>query len=205
MNIEVKKTVKPVDYAKSMKILEQRVQDVLLDKKDEFLWIIEHYPVYTAGTSSKNIDLLNKNLNVIKTNRGGKHTYHGPGQKVVYFVLNLNKREKDIRKLVNKIENCIIEILKEFKVKSYTDKKNIGIWVKNKNNLMKIAAIGIRVKKWIAYHGFAINMSNDLSKYKNIVPCGIKDNGITSLKDMGITNFNKIEEIIAKKFLSTFL
>ena len=205
MNIEVKKSVKPVDYTKSMKILEQRVQDVLLDKKDEFLWIIEHTHVYTAGTSSKQIDLLDENVNVIKTNRGGKHTYHGPGQKVVYFVLNLNKREKDIRKLVNKIENCIIEILKEFKVKSYTDKKNIGIWVKNKNNMMKIAAIGIRVKKWIAYHGFAINISNDLSKYKNIVPCGIKDKGITSLKDMGITNFNKIEEIIAKKFLSTFL
>ena len=205
MNIEVKNSVKPVDYAKSMKILEQRVQDVLLDKKDEFLWIIEHTHVYTAGTSSKEIDLLDENLNVIKTNRGGKHTYHGPGQKVVYFVLNLNKREKDIRKLVNKIENCIIEILKEFKVKSYTDKKNIGIWVKNRNNMMKIAAIGIRVKKWIAYHGFAINISNDLSKYKNIVPCGIKDKGITSLKDMGITNFNKIEEIIAKKFLSTFL
>ena len=205
MNIEVKNSVKPVDYAKSMKILEQRVQDVLLDKKDEFLWIIEHTHVYTAGTSSKDIDLIDKNLNVIKTNRGGKHTCHGPGQKVVYFVLNLNKREKDIRKLVNKIENCIIEILKEFKVQSYTDKKNIGIWVKNKNNMMKIAAIGIRVKKWIAYHGFAINISNDLSKYKNIVPCGIKDKGITSLKDMGITNFNKIEEIIAKKFLSTFL
>ena len=205
MNIEVKNSVKPVDYAKSMKILEQRVQDVLLDKKDEFLWIIEHTPVYTAGTSSKDIDLLDKNLNVIKTNRGGKHTYHGPGQKVVYFVLNLNKREKDIRKLVNKIENCIIEILKEFKVKSYTDKKNIGIWVKNKNNFMKIAAIGIRVKKWIAYHGFSINISNDLSKYKNIVPCGIKDKGITSLKDMGISNFDKIEEIIAKKFLNTFL
>ena len=205
MNIEVKNSVKPVDYAKSMKILEQRVQDVLLDKKDEFLWIIEHTHVYTAGTSSKEIDLLDENLNVIKTNRGGKHTYHGPGQKVVYFVLNLNKREKDIRKLVNKIENCIIEILKEFKVKSYTDKKNIGIWVKNKNNLMKIAAIGIRVKKWIAYHGFSINISNDLSKYKNIVPCGIKDKGITSLKDMGISNFNKIDEIIAKKFLNTFL
>ena len=205
MNIEVKNSVKPVDYAKSMKILEQRVQDVLLDKKDEFLWIIEHTHVYTAGTSSKEIDLLDENLNVIKTNRGGKHTYHGPGQKVVYFVLNLNKREKDIRKLVNKIENCIIEILKEFKVQSYTDKKNIGIWVKNKNNLMKIAAIGIRVKKWVAYHGFAINISNDLSKYKNIVPCGIKDKGITSLKDMGINNISKIDAIIAKKFLNTFL
>ena len=205
MNIEVINSIKSVDYTKSMKILEKRVHDVFLGKKDELLWIVEHNSVYTAGTSSRNIDLLDKNLKVIKTNRGGKHTHHGPGQKVVYFVLNLNKREKDIKKLVNKIENCIIEILKEFKVKSYADKKNIGIWVKNKNNLMKIAAIGIRVKKWIAYHGFSINISNDLSKYKNIVPCGIKEIRITSLKDMGISNFNKIEDIIAKKFLNTFL
>ena len=205
MNIEVKNSVKPVDYIESIKILEERVEDVFLGQKSEFLWILEHKTVYTAGSSSIEEDLINKDLKVIKTNRGGKHTLHSPGQKIIYFVLNLNKREKDIRKLVNKIENCIIEILKEFRVKSYTDKKNIGIWVKNKNNMMKIAAIGIRVKKWIAYHGFAINISNDLSKYKNIVPCGIKDKGITSLKDMGITNFNKIEEIIAKKFLSTFL
>ena len=205
MNIEVKNTVKPVDYAKSIRILEQRVHDVLLDKKDEFLWIIEHTPVYTAGTSSKDIDLLDKNLNVIKTNRGGKHTYHGPGQKVIYFVLNLNKREKDIRKLINKIENCIMDILSEYKIKSYTDSKNIGIWVDKKNNSMKIAAIGIRVKKWIAYHGFALNLSTDLSKYKGIVPCGIKDKKVTSLKDLGITNYNNINEIIIEKFLNIFL
>ena len=174
MNIEVKISVKPIDYIKSVNILEQRVRDVSLGKKDEFLWILEHYPVYTAGTSSKNIDLLNKNLKVIKTNRGGKHTCHGPGQKIVYFVLDLNNREKDIRKLISKIENCIMDILDEYKIKSYTDKKNIGIWVDSKNNSMKIAAIGIRVKKWIAYHGFSLNVSNDLSKYNGIVPCGIK-------------------------------
>ena len=112
MTIEVKISVKPIDYIKSVNILEQRVRDVFLGKKDELLWILEHNPVYTAGTSSKNTDLLNKNINVVKTNRGGKHTYHGPGQKIVYFVLNLNKREKDIRKLINKIENCIIAILR---------------------------------------------------------------------------------------------
>ena len=161
--------------------------------------------VYTAGTSSNEKDLLNKNIKIIKTNRGGKHTLHSPGQKIIYFVLNLNKRGKDVRKLVSKIETCIIEILKEYKVKSCADKKNIGIWVKKKNNLMKIAAIGIRVRKWIAYHGFAINVSNDLSKYKNIVPCGVKDKGITSLKEIGVNNFDKIEEIIAKKFLGIFL
>ena len=204
MKIEVKNSVKPLDYIKSIKILEQRAQDVFLGKKDELLWVIEHNPVYTAGTSSKNKDLLDKNLNVIKTSRGGKYTYHGPGQKVVYFVLNLNKREKDIKKLINKIENCIMDILKEYKIKSYTDKKNIGIWVGDINNSKKIAAIGIRVKKWIAYHGFALNVSNDLSKYKGIIPCGIKDKGITSLKEMGINNYNNIEKIIIKKFLNTF-
>ena len=176
-----------------------------MGKKDEFLWILEHYPVYTAGTSSKNVDLLDKNLKVIKTNRGGKHTFHGPGQKIVYFVLNLNKRKKDIKMLINNIESCIINILWEYKIKSYPDRNNIGIWVKNGNNSMKIAAIGIRVKKWIAYHGFALNVSNDLKKYKKIVPCGIKDKGITSLKNMGIKNYQNINEIISKKFLNTFL
>tara|TARA_B100000029_G_scaffold377515_1_gene372235 strand:+ start:2459 stop:3076 length:618 start_codon:yes stop_codon:yes gene_type:complete len=205
MSIEVKNSVKPVDYIESIKILEKRVDDVLLGKKSELLWVLEHKTVYTAGISSKIEDLVNKKLKVIKTNRGGKHTLHSPGQKVIYFVLNLNKREKDIRKLVRMIENCIIEILNEYKIKSYADKKNIGIWVKNKKKLMKIAAIGIRVKKWIAYHGFAINISNDLSKYKNIIPCGIKDKGITSLKEMGIDNFDKVEKIITTKFLNTFL
>ncbi len=205
MNIEVINSIKSVDYTKSMKILEKRVHDVFLGKKDELLWILEHNSVYTAGTSSKNIDLLDKNLKVIKTNRGGKHTYHGPGQKVAYFVLNLNKREKDIRKLVNKIENCIMDVLNEYNIESYPDRNNIGIWVDDKNKSKKIAAIGIRVKKWVAYHGFALNISNDLSKYNGIIPCGIKDKGITSLKKLGINDYNNIEEVIIKKFLNTFL
>ncbi len=205
MNIEVKKATKPIDYMNSMKILERRVEDVFLDKKDELLWILEHDTVYTAGSSSKEEDLLDKNLQIIKTNRGGKHTLHSPGQKVIYFVLNLNKRKRDIRILVHKIENCIIEILNEYKIKSYPDKKNIGIWVGNSKNLMKIAAIGIRVKKWIAFHGFSLNVHNDLSKYKKIVPCGIKDKGVTSLQEMGIKNFYNIDEIIVRKFLNTFL
>ena len=205
MNIEVKISVKPIDYIKSINILEQRVRDVSAGKKHEFLWILEHHPVYTAGTSSKNVDLLDKNLKVIKTNRGGKHTFHGPGQKIVYFVLDLNKREKDIRKLVSNIEDCIIEILDVYNIASYPDKKNIGIWVGNRNNSKKIAAIGIRVKKWIAYHGFSINVHNDLSKYKKIVPCGIKNKGVTSMEKMGIKNFYNIDDIIIKKFLNTFL
>ena len=205
MNIQVKNSVKPIDYVKSIEILEQRVHDVFLGRKDELLWIIEHNSVYTAGTNSQKTDLLDKNLNIIKTNRGGKYTYHGPGQKVVYFVLNLNKREKDIRKLLHRIENCIIEILKEYNIKSYADDKNIGIWVDGRKKSMKIAAIGIRVKKWIAYHGFALNISTDLSKYSGIIPCGVKNKGITSLKDLGISNYNNIDEIIIKKFLNIFL
>jgi len=205
MNIEVKNSIKPIDYTRSMKILEKRVQDVLLEKKEEFLWILEHKTVYTAGTSANEKDLIDKDLTIFKTNRGGMYTVHSPGQKVIYFVLNLNKRKKDIRKLINNIESCIMDILQEYKIKSYPDRNNIGIWVKNGNNSMKIAAIGIRVKKWIAYHGFALNISNDLEKYKKIVPCGIRGKGITSLKNMGIKNYQNINEIIAKKFLNTFL
>ena len=205
MNIEVKNSIKPIDYAKSMKILEKRVQDVLFEKKEELLWILEHKTVYTAGTSANEKDLIDKDLSIFKTNRGGKYTVHSPGQKVVYFVLNLNKRKKDIRMLINNIESCIINILREYKIKSYPDRNNIGIWVKKEDNSMKIAAIGNRVKKWIAYHGFALNISNDLKKYKKIVPCGIKDKGITSLKNMGIENYENINEIVAKKFLNTFL
>jgi len=200
MTIEVKNSIKPLDYLESINILENRVDDVLQGKKGELLWILEHKTVYTGGTSSKKSDLINKEIKIIKTNRGGKYTVHSPGQKIIYFVLNLNKRKKDIRKLVNQIEYCIINILKEYKISSYSDKKNIGIWVENK----KIAAIGIRVKKWIAYHGFSLNVSNDLMKYNEIIPCGIKDKGITSLKDMGINKYDNIDKVITKQFLDIF-
>ena len=202
--MEVKISVKPLDYIESMKILEKRVKDVSLGKKSELLWILEHKTVYTKGKSANEKDLIDKNIKVISTNRGGKYTLHSPGQKIAYFVLDLNKRKKDIRKLVNDIENCIIDILYEYKITSFKDKNNIGIWVGNKKKAMKIAAIGIRVKKWIAYHGFSINVSNDLSKYKSIIPCGIKDKGVTSIKEFGRNGFRGIEKIIIKKFLNTF-
>jgi len=205
MNIEVKNSKKTIDYIESMNILENRVKDVLLGKKEELLWVLEHKTIYTAGTSSKDKDLTDKSLQVVKTNRGGKHTLHSPGQKIIYFVLNLNKRKKDIRNLIFKIENCIIQILMEYKIRSYPDRKNIGIWVGNKHNPMKIAAIGIRVKKWIAYHGFSINVSNDLTKYKGIIPCGVRDRKVTSLKQLGVKNYANIDEVITKKFLNIFL
>lgn len=205
MNIEVKNSQKAVDYTESMKILEQRVDDVLSGKKRELLWVLEHKNVYTAGTSANKFDQIDKKIKVIKTNRGGKHTYHGEGQKVVYFVLNLNKREKNIRKLLNNIEECIVSVLKDYGIKSHPDRKNIGIWIKKNNELYKIAAIGIKVRKWIAYHGFAINVSNDLTKYNAIIPCGIKNRKITSLNVLGIKKYKEINNIIIARFLNTFL
>ena len=205
MKIEVKNSIKLVDYTDSMKILEKRVDDVLLGKKNEFLWILEHKLVYTAGTSSNEKDLLDKNLDIVKTKRGGKYTLHSPGQKVVYFVLNLNRREKDIRRLINKVENCIIGTLNDYGIKSFSDRKNIGIWIKNKNKVKKIAAIGIRVKKWIAYHGFSINVNNDLTLYNKINPCGLKNDQVTSLHKFKAKNYNNIEILIKKNFLNIFL
>ncbi len=205
MNIEVKNSPKPIDYDQSIKLLERRVDDVFLGKKKELLWILEHNTVYTGGTSSISKDQIDPKIKIIKTNRGGKYTVHSPGQKIIYFVLNLNKRKKDIRELVTKIEKCIISVLIEYGVESHADKKNIGIWVDKNKKKMKIAAIGIRVKKWIAYHGFAINIDNDLKKYNKIIPCGIKDKGVTNLKDFGVKNFKKIDKVIIKQFLKTFL
>tara|TARA_B100000686_G_C16469126_1_gene801158 strand:+ start:203 stop:820 length:618 start_codon:yes stop_codon:yes gene_type:complete len=205
MKIEVKNSIKPVDYVKSIRFLEKRVDDVISGKKDELLWILEHKTVYTAGTSANEKELIDKNLKIVKTNRGGKYTVHSPGQKIVYFVLNLNKRKKDIRLLVTNIEKCIINVLREYKIKSYPDKKNIGIWVGDRKNSLKIGAIGIRVKKWIAYHGFSLNVCNDLKKYEKIIPCGIKNKGITNLKKLDGRNYDDIEKVITSKFLNIFL
>ena len=205
MNIELKNSTKAVDYLKSMEILEERVKDVIAGNKKELLWILEHKNVYTAGSSSIDSDLIDKKTKVLKTNRGGKHTFHGPGQKIIYFVLDLNKRDRNIRKLVNGVENCIINVLKEFNITSYSDRKNIGIWTNTNGGIFKIAAIGIKVKRWIAYHGFSINVSNDLSKYKAIIPCGLRNKKITTLKKLGVKNIDNINKNIINKFLNTFL
>ena len=205
MSIEVKYSEKLVDYMDSMEFMEKRVADVLKGKKKELLWILEHKKVFTAGTSSQESDLLDKNIKLIKTDRGGKITLHAPGQKVVYFVLNLNKRKKDIRDLVSKIENCVINVLKKYNIKSFPDKKNIGIWVNINGEVKKISAIGIRVKKWIAYHGFSINISNDISEYDKIVPCGIKNKGIANFDNLKVKDYKNINNIITEEFLKIFL
>ncbi|MDB0046983.1 lipoyl(octanoyl) transferase LipB, partial [Candidatus Pelagibacter sp.] len=132
--------------------------------------------------------------------RGGKITYHGPGQLICYFVIDLKKRKKDIRKFITLIEKTIIESLSEFNIKSFGDPKNIGIWVNEKSDIKKVAAIGVRVSKWIAYHGFAINIDNDLTKYQNIIPCGISDKGIINLKSINDQNYNILSNVIVKNF-----
>ena len=200
MNIEIKKSKKPVKYDFAIKLLEERLLDINNSKKSDLIWLLEHEEIYTAGTSYKEEEILNKDIMVIKTNRGGKITYHGPGQLICYFAIDLKQRHKDIRKFVTLIERTIIESLSEFNIKSFGDPKNIGIWVDDKTNIKKIAAIGVRVSKWIAYHGFAININNDLSKYKNIIPCGIPDKDVTNLKSINDQNYNMLSDVIVDNF-----
>ena len=200
MNIEIKKSIKPINYEDAIKFLEERLLEINNDQKSDLIWILEHQEIYTAGTSYREEEILNKNINLIKTNRGGKITYHGPGQLICYFVIDLKKRKKDIRKFISLIEKTVIESLSEFNIRSFGDPKNIGIWVEDKKDIKKIAAIGVRVSKWIAYHGFAININNDLTKYLNIIPCGISDKGVTNLKSINDQNYNILNDIIIDNF-----
>ena len=200
MNIEIKKSIKPVKYNVAIKLLEERLLDININKKGDLIWFLKHDEIYTAGTSYKESEILNKDIKIIKTNRGGKITYHGPGQLICYFVIDLKQRQKDIRKFITVIEKTIIESLSEFNIKSFGDPKNIGIWVHDKNEIKKVAAIGVRVSKWIAYHGFAININTDLAKYQNIIPCGISDKGVTSLKNINNQNYNMLSDLIIDNF-----
>ena len=177
MSIEIKLSKKRIPYKKAILFLNKRVEEVKNGDNRELIWILEHPKTYTAGVSFKQNEIIDKKIKIIKTNRGGKITLHNPGQKIAYFVINLNNRKKDIRKLINCMEISIIEFLKIFKINAKKDKKNIGIWVKEK----KIAAIGLRVSRWIAFHGFSINISNNLKEYLKIAPCGLDNTKITSV------------------------
>ena len=190
MHIEVKISKSPISYKIAMKFLNKRVEALKKKKDKELLWVLEHPTTYTAGIRSNPGEIIDKKIKIINTNRGGKITLHNPGQKIIYLALDLNKRKKDIRKLINTIESIIIEFLKLYKIKGRKDKKNIGIWVKKK----KIAAIGLKVSRWIAYHGFSINMNNDLKEYLKISPCGLNNQKVTSIykeTNKKIKNFEK--------------
>ena len=202
MNIEIKKSIKPVDYLDAVKFLEERVGEINKSEANELIWILEHPSTFTAGTSFNESDILDKSIDIIKTSRGGKITWHGPGQLICYLVINLNNKKRDIRKFVNIIENSIILSLKSFGINSYSDRKNIGIWTKVNNEDKKVGAIGIKVKRWIAYHGFSININNDISNYRKIIPCGIKDKDVTTLKKINNQNYNKLSEEIIKNLIT---
>ena len=201
MNIDIKKSIKPIKYNFAINYMEKRLEQIFKKEKNELIWILEHEDVYTGGTSYNDDEILDKSINFTKTNRGGKITFHGKGQLVFYFVLNLKKRKINIRKLISSIEKTIIDTLSYFKIKSFADRKNIGIWHKSNNNIRKVAAIGIKVKKWIAYHGFAINISNDLKKYEKIIPCGINGKEITNLIKIKKRNYKILKKILIKNFL----
>ena len=201
MNIEIKKSIKPVNYFDAINILESRLKDLYENNDQELIWTLEHNEVFTAGTSYKENEIIDKSIKILETNRGGKITYHGPGQLICYFVLDLRKK-KDIRKFITIIEKTIIQTLKFYKIETFPDKDNIGIWHKYNNEVKKIAAIGIRVSKWIAYHGFAININNNLEKYKKIIPCGIKDKGITNLKNIINQDYSKLGDKLIENFVS---
>ena len=202
MSIEIKKSIKPVNYLDALKFLEERVVEINKNEANELIWILEHPSIFTTGTSFNENDILDKSIDIIKTSRGGKITWHGPGQLICYLAINLNNRKRDIRKFVNIIENSIIHSLKSFGINSFNDRKNIGIWSKLNNKDKKIGAIGIKVRRWIAYHGFSINVSNDISNYQKIVPCGIKDKGITTLKKINNQNYNKLSDVIIKNLVT---
>jgi lipoyl(octanoyl) transferase len=201
MNIEIKKSQKPVKYEDALTFMEHRLREINEKKSKDLIWILEHEEIYTAGTSYKETEILDKSIKIIKTNRGGKITYHGPGQLICYFVIDLKKRNKDIRKFISTIEKTIIDTLKYYNIETFADKKNIGIWYNYNKQIKKIAAIGVRVSKWIAYHGFSINIKNDLKRYETIIPCGVEDKGVTNLKEIEDQNYKELGNKLVENFI----
>ena len=202
MNIEIKKSKNPVKYRDAIEFMERRLRDIDQEKSNDLIWTLQHEDIYTGGTSFDENEIIDKTIKVIKTNRGGKITYHGPGQLVFYFVIDLKKRKKDIRKFISIIEATIINTLKSYQIQTFSDKKNIGIWYDDNSQIKKIAAIGIRISKWIAYHGFSINIDNNIKKYESIIPCGIKDRGITNLMEIKSQNYENLEDRLIDNFIS---
>ena len=201
MNIEIKKSIKPINYSDAINFLEKRLEDLHKNNDKELIWTLEHNEIFTAGTSYKENEILDNSINLIKSNRGGKITCHAPGQLICYFVLDLRKK-RDIRKFISCIEKSIIETLKDYKIETFSDKDNVGIWHKKNHTINKVAAIGIRIKKWIAYHGFAININNNLDQYKKIIPCGIEDKGITNLISIADNDYSNLDNLLIEKFTS---
>ncbi len=197
---------KTIDYPDSIEFMEKKIEDIHKDNCKEFLWFLEHDNIYTAGTSAKQKDLINSNkFKVYKSSRGGQYTYHGPGQRVVYLMLNLRKKGYDIRKFISLIEEWIIKSLKDIDVHAVNDKNHVGIWIKDKNSLKKISSIGLRVRKGITFHGISINLNPNLENFKGINPCGNDPKDVTSLEEIGLKNkIKKFDQVLLKNFSTVF-
>jgi lipoyl(octanoyl) transferase len=181
----------PVSYQDGLHWMEGRVAEIGAGTAPETVWLLEHPPVYTAGTSARPEDLLTPDrFPVFKTGRGGQYTYHGPGQRVAYVMLDLGVRGRDLRKFVNSLEKWLIRTLGDFGVEGETRPGRVGVWVRHRRDggiaESKIAALGIRIRRWVSYHGISLNVSPDLGHFAGIVPCGVREHGVTSLADLGI-------------------
>lgn len=206
-NIEWNFEKELVDFQDSFEFMQKRVEDIIAGEKPQLIWSLEHPPVYTAGVSANDADLLNKtDVPVYKTNRGGKYTYHCPGMRIIYVMLDLKQffapEKPDVSRFVKFLENWVIGILAEFGIKGELKKDRIGIWVTDENGVeKKVAALGIKLRKWVSYHGIAINIDPDMSGFNNIVPCGIREFGVTSIAEiLGHIDAKKFDDVVLKKF-----
>ena len=195
-----------VGYDFAISEMENRVLEIKQNSAKELVWLLEHEPIYTGGTSAKKEDLKNDKVVTRYSGRGGQWTWHGPGQRVVYLMLNLRNRQQDVKAYVYALEELLILTLNEFSINGTRIDNKPGVWVKNDNNQYhKICALGIRISSWVTFHGFSINVNPDLDVFKNIVPCGITDGGITSLHGLGKnTSFGDLDNSLKKNFEKVF-
>ena len=195
-----------IEYPDAVSIMEKRIKAIQDETQSELVWALEHPALYTAGTSAKQKDLIDtERFPVFKTGRGGQYTYHGPGQLVVYFMLDLKNRGRDVRLFVHSLEQLIIDTLADFDVQAERKDGRIGVWVDTQNGEAKIAAIGVRIKRWVSLHGISININPDLSHFDGIIPCGISEHGVTSLRALGIkANRNNVEIKLKENFKKIF-
>ena len=176
----------PVPYPEAVARMEARAAAIADDTAPELVWLLEHPPIYTAGTSAKDADLLDARFPVYRTGRGGQFTYHGPGQRVGYVMLDLKRRRDDVRGFVRDLEEWLIRALARFNVKGERREGRVGIWVARGSREDKIAAIGVRVRRWVTFHGVSLNVDPDLTHFSGIVPCGVSEHGVTSLRELGL-------------------
>lgn len=204
--MEWKISDQPVEYPEALEFMERRVVDIRAGDADECVWLLEHPPLYTAGTSAKNADLIDAKFPVFETGRGGQYTYHGRGQRVGYVMLDLKQRTPDVRKFVYDLEEWIILALREFSVYAERREGRVGLWVmRDHGREDKIAAIGVRVRQWVTFHGISINVNPDLSHYAGIVPCGISEHGVTSLHDLGVyAGMHELDQALQQQWAQVF-